>query len=1055
LQEAFLMSTRKPISVILSLMMCAVLVFGAIPLLPLAAQAAEDFVPTADIIDVPAEAMATVPLSLTGTVTPGDATNQDITWSIKDAGETGATITGNTLTAEATGTVTVTASVANGIYNPGVASISAGNFHTVAIMNDGSLWAWGANNNGRLGDGTTLQRTSPVRIGTDNDWKQVAAGVAHTVAIKNNGTMWSWGLNDDGQLGDGTTLQRTSPVRIGTASNWSSVDASNHNLAIRTDGSLWAWGLNTNGQLGNNATLSLTSPVRIGTDNNWKQVVAGSIHTLAIRVDNSLWAWGNNSYYQLGISSITGNRVTPTRVGTLNVWNQVSANNHHGVAIRNDGTLWAWGNNANGQVGNGTTTLQSVPVQIGTAINWNQVATGGFHTIGSRTNGALWAWGYNFTGQLGDGTTTQRTAPVRSGTASDWNYVAAGGSQTFAIRNNGSLWAWGRNANGQIGDGTTTSRDTPVQIMPAMGFAAYEKDFVITVNAYAHTWGDWEVTTPATCITEGIETRICSTCGEDETQAIEIISHNFAADFTIDLEPDCNTEGSKSRHCIWCDAATEVTPIPASHSFAGEFTIDLEPECETDGLKYRICSGCPEREEEVIQKTGHRWDEGVVTTAPTMHTEGVKTFTCLNNSAHTKTEPIAPLGYSCTFGEWEQFLAPTCTAIGVNMRHCSCGEIQLQAIAINANNHTWSAWAVSRAATCAAEGERTRSCPCGKSEAQPTAKLTHTLGNWQTTRAATCAMAGEEVRRCTHAGCNVVLQTRGIARLSCTWSAWQTTRAATTSVNGIQQRTCTRTSCNERQTRNVAATPTVNRATGTYTGNQTVTLTSTVPGARIHYTTNGSNPTASSPSVGSGGIVTISRTSSLRFMVVAPNFQNSAIVTRDYIIKTAKPNNKAVPKSQTVERNGKITLTAPADVTLYFTTDGSTPTTKSTKIVSGKPRAITIKKNTRVRVIAQRSGQNVSEVVNRNYTVKTAKPNTTAAPSNRTVNRGTKITLTAPAGTTLYFTTDGSKPTAKSTKIAPGKTRTITINKTTKVSVRAQRNGFNLSDTVIRTYTVR
>jgi alpha-tubulin suppressor-like RCC1 family protein len=343
-------------------------------------------------------------------------------------------------------------------------SVAAGTFYTLALKTDGTLLSWGGNSSGQLGDGTTPWQYSPIRIGTDADWASIAAGQNHTIALKSGGTLWAWGDNRYGQLGDGTTVDIYSPTKIGAANNWASISTGFfHTLALKTDDTLWAWGWNNSGQLGDGTTIERHSPFQIGTDTDWASIAAGNRHTAALKINGTLWAWGWNIYGQLG-DATTILRLSPIQIGTDTDWASIAVGGDHTIALKTNGTLWAWGKNWHGQLGDGTTTQRLSPVQMSTDTDWTSITAGRDHTIALITDGTLWAWGGNDYGQLGDATTTLRLSPIQIGTDSDWAYIAAGGYHTNALKTDGTLWAWGNNWSGQLGDSTTTARYSPTQI---------------------------------------------------------------------------------------------------------------------------------------------------------------------------------------------------------------------------------------------------------------------------------------------------------------------------------------------------------------------------------------------------------------------------------------------------------------------------------------------------------------------------------------------------------------------------------------------------------------
>jgi|GEM_PF-921742 len=312
----------------------------------------------------------------------------------------------------------------------GWSSVALGGYHSLGIKSDGTLWEWG-------GDDPTD------KTGTDTDWSAISAGYYYTLALKRDGTLWSWGYNEYGQLGDGTTNDRyNNPARIGSDTDWAAISTGYyHSLALKSDGSLWAWGRNVSGQLGDGTTTNKSSPTRVGADTDWAYISAGGWgHSLAIKSDGTLWAWGCNDSGQLGDGTTTS-KTSPVKIGTDTDWVAVSGGYYYSLALKSDGTLWAWGYNQSGQLGNGTTNPTPTPVRIGTDTNWAVIEAGGDHSLAIKSDGTLWAWGNNGTGKLGDGTKVDKSSPVRIGTDTNWVSVAAEGSHSLGIRSDGTLWA--------------------------------------------------------------------------------------------------------------------------------------------------------------------------------------------------------------------------------------------------------------------------------------------------------------------------------------------------------------------------------------------------------------------------------------------------------------------------------------------------------------------------------------------------------------------------------------------------------------------------------------
>lgn len=349
--------------------------------------------------------------------------------------------------------------------------VAAGGDFSLALKADGSLWGWGASSAGQLaqGEGVHSIYRSPIRIGTDSDWVDIATGNHLTLALKSDGTLWFAGTADS--LGPFTYVL----TRIGTDKDWSRVVAgANHVLALKSNGTLWAWGNNAYGQLGVGDNERRTTPTQIGTDTDWIEIAAGEAHSFGIKSDHSLWAWGSNKWGQLGLGD-TVDRNVPTRVGGAVDWSTVSGGYRHSLAIKSDGSLWAWGSNGLGQLGNGALAEDLgmsppvlTPTQIDDATSWSSVVAGRHESFGIGSDGTLWAWGFNQFADLGLGAQGLYTAPTQVGTDSTWVSVAHGtaieASHTVALKSDDSRWSWGDNGSGQLGVGDVAQRETPTKI---------------------------------------------------------------------------------------------------------------------------------------------------------------------------------------------------------------------------------------------------------------------------------------------------------------------------------------------------------------------------------------------------------------------------------------------------------------------------------------------------------------------------------------------------------------------------------------------------------------
>lgn len=412
--------------------------------------------------------------------------------------------------------------------------VAAGRQFCVAVKTDGSLWSWGYNDYGKLGLGSlvsdTPDATEPHRVGTDGDWAKVATYYqgTHVLALKTDGTLWAWGRNLNGQLGDGTQQDRHAPVKIGTDTHWIAIAAGyDHSLALKDDNTAFAWGANSHGQIGDNTNTERWAPVQV-PGNFYKQIAAGAYFSLATKLDETLWGWGANGNGQLGDgtnterwvpktktggyadwvaigaglsesygirspSSLAGTLwalgISPTQYGTDSDWVAVTGGSSYALAQKSDATIWVldW-LNYSGLLGDGTLALSNGWQKVGSDSDWAAFAAGENHVAAVKTDGSLWTWGNNTDGALGRILPDWFTSPIQTDTGTSWSAITASAYDGMALMANGSLWGWGDDG-WAIGSGVTSGFGSPKQIAGTYSKVALGPTDSLVVKSDGTLWG--------------------------------------------------------------------------------------------------------------------------------------------------------------------------------------------------------------------------------------------------------------------------------------------------------------------------------------------------------------------------------------------------------------------------------------------------------------------------------------------------------------------------------------------------------------------------------------
>lgn len=370
---------------------------------------------------------------------------------------------------------------------------------------DGTVWSWGANSSGQLGDNTIVAKSSPVSVvGAHSFIDIVTTNQGSVFGLKADGTVWGWGLNTTGQLGDNTILSKSSPVSVVGAHSFiliyptRTVGAVSSLFALKANGECWSWGNNVGGLLGDGTATNRSSPVSVvGGHLFTKLFMSDQCNNMAVwglKADNTMWAWGDNTSGALGDLTATTRSSPVSVVGNHSFTLIVHTGSPTAAGLKADGTVWTWGAGSGGVLGDQTTTAKSSPVSVVGAHSFISIkAIGNNNAMTAlKADGSVWTWGQGSSGVLGDNTTTNKSSPVIVVGAHSFTAVSTGDTQCHGIKADGSIWSWGINTVGTLGDGTFTTRSSPVSVVGmtiAQAFTGEYSNFCTFKDNTGLTWG--------------------------------------------------------------------------------------------------------------------------------------------------------------------------------------------------------------------------------------------------------------------------------------------------------------------------------------------------------------------------------------------------------------------------------------------------------------------------------------------------------------------------------------------------------------------------------------
>jgi alpha-tubulin suppressor-like RCC1 family protein len=770
----------------------------------------------------------------------------------------------------------------------GGGAVAAGTYHGIVLKTDGTVWAWGYNVYGQVGDGSTTSRASPVQVSGLTGITGIAAGQYHSVAVKSDGTVWAWGYNGYGQLGNNSTTSSALPVQVGTTGSWLTgvvavAAGQDHSLALKSNGTVWAWGYNYYGQLGNGNTTDQHTPVQVGTTGSWltgvATIAAGANHGFGRKTDGTLWAWGYNGNGQLGDNTYTS-RSAPVQVGTTGSWFTgvvaAAGGTYDSLGAKNDGSAWTWG----------YLKGSAVPASQSGLTGMTAGAVGSNHFLALENDWAVWAWGYNESGQLGSAMPGYTTTPLLVTGLPGIVSISAGTSFSLALGQDGSVWAWGQNTYNQLGDGTSLNRTSPVKIAepgfswkaatpvlsPAGGpYTSSQSVSITTATAGATIYYTTDGTTPTTSspvysspiaitVTATLQAKAVKAALSDSNVASGVyaltvptptVSPNWGGNYTTSQTAtiSCSLTGATIRYTTNGNDPTTSDPTIASGGIvAVNQTLTLKARAWLMGWTTSAVGSAAFNFKVATPSLSPPGGVFTVPTAVTVSTTSPATIHyTMNGLEPTENDSVVTSGNTVT-------VAPSAT---------------LKAKAFVAG------WTVSDTAAATYVLSRGTTASPTFTPAGGTYTASQTVVLLSTTAAA--------VIRYTVDGADPTPFSPIFAApipISATTTlkarAYAPDYTPSAVVNAVYQ-----------INRGLVEAPTLSVSAGLYATSQTVTISTTTTGATIHYTTTGNDPTTSDPVVTSGGTILVDRAMIVKAAAWKTGMTQSAVTRRDYVISGA------------------------------------------------------------------------------------------------------------------------------------------------------------------------